>query len=335
MNINKKPFIIIGAVTIGLIIIILILMLVLGNKKEKRTIQFSMEGQNETNTTNDENVVDEKIENKTDKDNKDKKKIEGEITYSDTSDGGKIPVPPEFNYIGGDINSGAIIQDNNGNEFVWIPVNDINSYQRQIFINNGENVTTEDLEELNIRDVNSYNTEFNDSILNYRGFYVARYEAGKEEEIDVPVSKKGVMPWTQIVWEKARNLSMTMYEENDYFQTDLINSYAWDTICNWIRSRGISVDDSVEYGNYQNSIDGLNRVAETGSNERWKINNIYDMAGNVWEYTTEEYGQHEKYHIGRGGGYWNDGNLYPISTRGESEDGSDFNIGFRVVMYLK
>lgn len=126
-----------------------------------------------------------------------------------------------------------------------------------------------------------------------------------------------------------------MYDENDYFQTDLINSYAWDSICNWMRNTGTNIDDSTPYGNYQNSSDGLNRVVETGSNERWKINNIYDMAGNAWEYTTEEYGEHEKYHMGRGGGYWNYGNLYPISTRATSEDSSDLNIGFRVVMYLK
>ena len=129
MNVNKKPFIISGLIAIGLIAIILILMVVLESRKEKRAIQFSMENQNETNNIDDENVIDEKIDNKTQKDNKDKKNIDGEITYSDTSDGGKIPVPPEFNYIGGDISSGAIIQDNDGNEFVWIPVNDINSYQ--------------------------------------------------------------------------------------------------------------------------------------------------------------------------------------------------------------
>ena len=53
------------------------------------------------------------------------------------------------------------------------------------------------------------------------------------------------------------------------------------------------------------------------------------------EYTTEQYGDHEKYHMGRGGGFWNYGNLYPISTRATSEDSADLNIGFRVVMYLK
>ena len=186
-----------------------------------------------------------------------------------------------------------------------------------------------------MNDINSYNSDFDKSVEKYNGFYIARFEAGKEDDNDLPVSKANVLPWTQVVWEKAKKLSSSMYIENDYFQTDLVNSYAWDTTCIWMEKAEINVDDSTVYGNYQNSSDGLNKVVETGSNDRWKINNIYDMGGNAWEYTTEEYGDHEKYHIGRGGGYWNSGDTYPISTRGTSEDVADLNIGFRVVMYLK
>ena len=143
------------------------------------------------------------------------------------------------------------------------------------------------------------------------------------------------MPWTQIVWEEARKQSLKMYKENDLFQTDLVNSYAWDTICNWIRNCGYNIDNSTEYGNYQNSANGTKKVMETASNDRWKTNNIYDMAGNAWEYTTEECGEHDKKHIGRGGDYLNDGDKYPISTRATSSDESNLDVGFRVVLYLK
>ena len=163
------------------------------------------------------------------------------------------------------------------------------------------------------------------------------YEAGKETKNNKSkaVSKAGVLPWTQIVWEEARKASQEMYDENNCFQTDLVNSYAWDTVCNWLRQTGTNIDDSVEYGNYQNSPNGLRKVVESASNDRWQTNNIYDMAGNVWEYTTEESGEHEKYHVGRGGGHWNDGDKYPISSRAETSDGSNLDVGFRVVLYLK
>lgn len=332
MNMNKK-IVIIGIISLILLIIVAIIIAVLNTQNEKKEIQFSIKNniQNETNPQEPEKV-ENSVKNEV---QATPNKIQGEITYTETSDGGKIPVPPTFKYIEGDSKSGAIIEDKDENQFVWVPITENNIYQRQMFINNGEGTTIEDLEELKINDINSYNQEYNDSILNYEGFYVGRFEAGKEEGKDIPVSKAGVLPWTQVVWKKAKDLSINMYNANDYFQTDLINSYAWDSICNWMRNTGINIDDSTSYGNYQNSSDGLNRILETGSNGRWKANNIYDMAGNAWEYTTEEYGRHEKYHIGRGGGYWNYGNLYPISTRATSEDSSDLNIGFRVVMYLK
>lgn len=332
MNMNKK-IIIAGIITLTLMIIIAVIIAVLNTKNEKKAIKFSM-GNEKTNQINNQepdkptNTVKNEV-------TKPKNKIEGEITYIETSDGEKIPIPPTFEYLEGDSKTGAIIQDKNNNQFVWVPINDTNLYERQIFVNNGDGITQEDIEGLNLKDINSYNKEFDDSVLKHNGFYVARFEAGKESEVDTPVSKPGILPWTQVVWQKAKDLSISMYDENEYFQTDLINSYAWDSICNWIRNTGTNIDDSTTYGNYQNSSDGLNRVVETGSNERWKVNNIYDMAGNVWEYTTEEYGEHEKCHMGRGGGYWNYGNLYPISTRATSEDSSDLNIGFRVVMYLK
>lgn len=139
-----------------------------------------------------------------------------------------------------------------------------------------------------------------------------------------------------MTWKSARNAAQNMYVENDYFETDLVNSYAWDTICNWLRNTGTNIDDSVEYGNYQNSPSGLNRVVETGSNNRWQTNNIFDMAGNVWEYTTEEVVGYETYYIGRGGGCKNEGDKYPISSRATTEGNSpNLSVGFRVVMYLK
>ncbi len=333
-NINKNAFFIAGIVIIVLIIILLIIIGILSSTNKKETITFNP-NRNITNGTDYPEVPEnETDENKID-DPEHEKKITGEITYAQTEDGGNIPVPPTFNYIGGSINGGAVIEDTDGNQFVWVPVENINSYTRQIFINNGEGVSVEDIEGLNLKDINDYNTQYDDSVNNYKGFYIARYEAGQDEETGFAISKAGVTPWTQITWQKAKNAAMDMYEENDYFQTDLINSFAWDTTCNWMRNCGINIDESTNYGNYQNSIDGLGRLSQTGSNDRWCVNNIYDMGGNVWELTTEQHGEHQISHIGRGGGYWNYGDIYPISTRAPHDDSSNLSIGFRVVLYLK
>lgn len=345
---SKKIFFITVGSLAALVILLLAGIIVLNGQKETRVYNgttMSKGNENKTtedNTTENENQVTNTEDNTVASPKPDENE---ENTYAETEDGNTIPIPPKFKYVTGNSDTGAVIEDEDGNQFVWVPVPDYNSYYRQLFLNNGEtnkssssrNEAAATLEEYNLRDINAYNEEFDDSIRNYKGFYIARYEAGKEtkNKKSKAVSKAGVLPWTQIVWEEAKKASQEMYDENNCFQTDLVNSYAWDTICNWLRQTGTNIDDSVEYGNYQNSPNGLRKVVESASNDRWQTNNIYDMAGNVWEYTTEESGEHEKYHVGRGGGHWNDGDKYPISSRAETSDGSNLDVGFRVVLYLK
>lgn len=342
---SKKIFFITIGSLAALVILLLAGIIILNGQKETRVYNGTIMSRGNENKTTEDNTTDNEnqVTNTEDNTVASQKPDENEQnTYARTEDGNTIPIPPNFKYVTGNSNTGAVIEDEDGNQFVWVPVPDYNSYYRQLFLNNGETTSNKKdadatLEEYNLRDINAYNEEFDDSIRNYKGFYIARYEAGKETKNNKSkaVSKAGVLPWTQIVWEEAKKASQEMYDENNCFQTDLVNSYAWDTICNWLRQTGTNIDDSVEYGNYQNSPNGLRKVVESASNDRWQTNNIYDMAGNVWEYTTEESGEHEKYHVGRGGGHWNDGDKYPISSRAETSDGSNLDVGFRVVLYLK
>lgn len=342
---SKKIFFITIGSLAALVILLLAGIIILNGQKETRVYNGTIMSRGNENKTTEDNTTDNEnqVTNTEDNTVASPKPDENEQnTYARTEDGNTIPIPPNFKYVTGNSDTGAVIEDEDGNQFVWVPVPDYNSYYRQLFLNNGETTSNKKdadatLEEYNLRDINAYNEEFDDSIRNYKGFYIARYEAGKETKNNKSraVSKAGVLPWTQIVWEEARKASQEMYDENNCFQTDLVNSYAWDTVCNWLRQTGTNIDDSVEYGNYQNSPNGLRKVVESASNDRWQTNNIYDMAGNVWEYTTEESGEHEKYHVGRGGGHWNDGDKYPISSRAETSDGSNLDVGFRVVLYLK
>ncbi|MCI8346231.1 MAG: hypothetical protein HFJ42_09950 [Clostridia bacterium] len=95
--------------------------------------------------------------------------------------GNEIPVPIDFYYVGGTLESGIVISDNSedrnkdagktdvrkelkGNQFVWIPCN-IEDYHKIHFEENGE-----------------YDRETNtieaSQIKKYEGFYIGRYEAG-------------------------------------------------------------------------------------------------------------------------------------------------------------
>ena len=132
---NKKIFIIIGTIIIVLIFLILILFVILDNKNPTGNVDFSMTPTNDSNEVND-NQIDEPITTENPSDNREP--INGEIEFVTTEDGGVIPVPPTFSYIEGGANTGAVNKDKDGNEFVLVPVNDFNSYHRQMFLNNGE-----------------------------------------------------------------------------------------------------------------------------------------------------------------------------------------------------
>lgn len=78
----------------------------------------------------------------------------------------------------------------------------------------------------------------------------------------------------------------------------------------------------------------------TGSYEETKVNNIYDMAGNVWEWTTETTTKNNgyEYAIIRGSCFSNSGDKAPLGFRyGDFISNTDWEIilGFRVVLYVK
>ncbi len=80
----------------------------------------------------------------------------------------------------------------------------------------------------------------------------------------------------------------------------------------------------------------------TGASEKTLMNNIYDMAGNMYEWTTE-YGYHgngsgTKYAVLRGGSFYDYGTNHPVSVRNGGNtalSAAGVSFGFRVVLYVK
>ena len=63
--------------------------------------------------------------------------------------------------------------------------------------------------------------------------------------------------------------------------------------------------------------------------------NIYDFAGNEWEWTLEHATLNADYpSANRGGGYCYGGDKYPITNRGENQTTrSIYDVGFRTTFY--
>ena len=243
-----------------------------------------------------------------------------------------VPVPKGFTYKEGTKDTGLVIKDDKGNEFVWVPATE-STYRKDTSF---PGVTPR-------RDDTLPNgIDETADVVKYGGFYIGRYEAGIPEgdtspsnKIGIPVSKKDATVWTNINYTNAKASAENMIS-NEYVQTGLLTGKAWDTVCHWIKSDD-ELKDSRTYGNYINSLAPANENSGTkrtaGFNENWKVKNIYDLAGNVWEWTSEASSSSFIY---RGGSFNVDGSDIPVSYR-YYDDGSNarVSLGFRPRLYIK
>ena len=272
-----------------------------------------------------------------------KKSGEWKDTIASVEDG--VPIPKGFKYEKGTKDTGLVIQDEKGNEFVWVPATESNYVKDFSFPSNyqaSSSNTSDDKLPNGITDETA-------DVKKYGGFYIGRYEAGIPEgdtstsnKTGIPVSKQGVTVWTNIDYTNSKASAESMIS-NEYVQTGLITGKAWDTTCHWIEdslksiNASASLKDSRYYGNYKNSLSPVNENSGTkrkaGFSENWKTKNIYDLAGNVWEWTSEAYSSDFIY---RGSGYVNDGSDFPVSCR-IYNGGSHANdiTGFRLRLYIK
>lgn len=260
-------------------------------------------------------------------------------------------------------NNGLVIEDEIGNQFVWVPVK---------FTPNLEDYTVNNGYVYANVGINYNEIEFI-QILKYQGFYVARYEAGlpniiseqtnefSEESNNVegiPTSQKNQIVWNFLSWQTAKINAQKMYESNN-LKSDLITNRQWQDILLWISNLGYNLEDSQEYGNYSNTIfnfsgyystdygktykysenkskQTFNMILSTGASERNKINNIYDLAGNVAEFV-DVYRWIDNNEIKeslnlKGGYYDNISNYYSISSN-MSISTPNSKQGFRIVLY--
>ena len=184
------------------------------------------------------------------------------------------------------------------------------------------------------------------SAARYYGFYIARFEASEYrigDEGSVAASLPNVAPWTNLNNKQAEEACLgmaTVFRYGDNYDTQLINSYAWDTTLAWLNKRVKGFSTSLNYGNYTGTI------KNTGQTDTDIVNNICDLCGNVREWTTEvntESQQKKKDNrdkeiiiinkVVRGGSA--NLNKNAISRTGYSEELSDDFWGFRTILYKK
>ncbi|MEG0579583.1 MAG: hypothetical protein RR490_06675, partial [Niameybacter sp.] len=143
--------------------------------------------------------------------------------YASTWENPYIPVG--FEHLEGSVQDGFVIKDisaneqTDGNEFVWIPVKDINLFKLQTPSYNGKSIVWSDTTSVLVGSTtevsltkemsNSYEYQkMYQSVARYGGFYIARYAAGKPDGVTTPATDGTVKPlskaqknkWEKIAW---------------------------------------------------------------------------------------------------------------------------------------
>ncbi len=233
--------------------------------------------------------------------------------YQD-EEGVVIPVPKGFTPIlkkegQGTAHTGFVIRDTSsnaetkGNEFVWVPVEGMSySYARYDF---GKSYGAYS----DFSEAIPENEQI--SVATYGGYYIGRYEAGisrgterTEKNIEQTaeqiedVSGKAIIQTNKNVYnyvtrDQAKELAERLYEG----KSKLCSSYGWDTALKFIETQNNTYPTNSIGGCYEQS-----EPMKTGYDTIHPCN-IYDMGGNVWEWTTESYNDESNPYIKRGGAY--------------------------------
>ena len=149
-------------------------------------------------------------------------------------------------------------------------------------------------------------TEYNAmiaSVLKYKGFYVARYEAGLDKTTNEVVFKNASVEANNVTTADASNRETSswygLYKKIKTFTTasdKVVSNMIWgsqyDAMMNWMAKNGKTVGDS----NSSNA----NNSYTTGSKSTDVVNNVYDLYGCHREWTLEAY---FSYGRARRGGY--------------------------------
>ena len=304
----------------------------------------------------------------------------GEITYETSYtifkdvNGEQVPIPEGYivseNSDENIVNKGLVVSDSRGNEYVWISCT-VDSSSNKLQYKRTEWGVEKDgtdnsraiKDELTLKDIdvtysktdtdNGINEEISkeivaqinaekESIKKYGGYYIGRYEVGKDNK--TAVIKAEQEPYVNIKWSKAYELAKGI-GGGEGATTYLCSSYSWDTAINFIQNTtGKNYATSIIgfNGNWKSQevkdssgkvIKPVNTAQRLNTGLTTALCNIYDMGGNVGEFTTELNPGTSETVVLRGGNY---NYSFPAGYRWDTNSGSAYSdYGFRATLFLK
>lgn len=211
------------------------------------------------------------------------------------------------------------------------------------------------------------------SIYNNKGFWISQYEVGtNQQRTNVTTtttslsSKEGEYPYNYVTIDQSQDIAEEIIKEQNCTGS-LMFGVQWDLVLKFIettkaKTKDKIITDSTSWGNYKNSSFNITKgkygttlwvdvngtfsksgsdmvMLSTGATERNSVLNIYDLAGNMEEWTLERNINNDDKppYVTRGGSYMDDvvddiNNSY-VSKRNVPTVSSESYIGFRIAIY--
>ena len=184
--------------------------------------------------------------------------------------------------------------------------------------------------------------EMIESVDRYGGFYIGRYETGNlaANTSTEPVVVKGNNSIGGVNWYYQYQNSKLIGANKNVVSTMIWGSM-FDRVLIWLTETGdktySDLMNSSSWGNYSDSTGAAETNSgdrqPTGTNEAWQSNNIYDLAGNVSDWTIEASYTYAR--VLRGGRFDYAGSSNPASSRGHCESDAYGGYGSRSALYIK
>ena len=181
--------------------------------------------------------------------------------------------------------------------------------------------------------------EFCTKALSSGGYYIGRYEAragtterkSKTDDLTPVTLKANDYVYNYVTQSQASERCQSMYTNKPY-ESDLVNSYAWDTAIVFFQEFG----DNSKYASKKSVNTSLANTGTSGTSytgTKDVICNVYDMASNCFEWSTETFSNSGVPCTRRGGNY-NYSSLYTsVRYDNDTTRAGDTN-SFRPLLYM-